>query len=55
VDVFEKARRMAASARLEIIRPSRSNSRLLLGDVPAVSYDARRNALGIPGGVPSSP
>jgi hypothetical protein len=43
---------MAASARLEIIRPSRSNSRFLLGDVPAISYDARRGALGIPGGVP---
>lgn len=52
VDVFEEARRMAVSARLEIIRPSRGNSRFLLGDVPAISYDARRNALGIPGGVP---
>lgn len=52
VDVFEEARRMAASARLEIIQPSRSNSRFLLGDVPAISYDAGRNALGIPGGVP---
>jgi hypothetical protein len=52
VDVFEEARRMAAPARLEILRPSRSGSRLLLGDVPAISYDAGRNALGIPGGVP---
>jgi hypothetical protein len=52
VDVFEEAGRMAASARLEIIRPSRSNSRFLLGDVPAISYDARRGSLGIPGGVP---
>jgi hypothetical protein len=52
VDVFEEARRMAASARLEILRPSRSGSRFLLGDVPAISYDARRNALGISGGVP---
>lgn len=52
VDVFEEARRMASSARLEILRPSRSGSRFLLGDVPAISYDAGRNALGIPGGVP---
>ncbi|HEY1918996.1 MAG TPA: DUF4238 domain-containing protein [Streptosporangiaceae bacterium] len=52
VDVFEEARRMAASARLELLRPSRSNSRFLLGDVPAITYDARRNALGVPGGVP---
>lgn len=52
VDVFEEARRMAAAARLEIIRPRRSNARFLLGDVPAITYDARRNALGIPGGVP---
>jgi len=52
VDVFEEGRRMAASARLEIIRPSLSRSRFLLGDVPAISYDAGRNALGIPGGVP---
>ena len=52
VDVFEETRRMAASARLEIIRPRRSRSRFLLGDVPAISYDAGGTALGIPGGVP---
>lgn len=52
VDLFEEARRMAASARLEIIRPRGSQSRFLLGDVPAISFDAGGNALGIPGGVP---
>jgi len=52
VDVFEEARRMAASARPEIIRPNRSGSYFLLGDVPAISYDAGRGALGISGGVP---
>ena len=52
VDLFEEIRRMAASARLEIIRPRRGQSRFLLGDVPAISFDAGGNALGIPGGVP---
>ena len=52
VDLFEEARRMGASARLEIIRPRGSQSRFLLGDVPAISFNAGGNALGIPGGVP---
>jgi hypothetical protein len=52
VDLFEGARRLAAAARLEIIRPRRSHHQFLLGDVPAISYDAGSNALGIPGGVP---
>jgi len=52
VDLFQETRKMAASARIEIIRPRRSQSRFLLGDVPAISYDANGNALGIPGGVP---
>ena len=52
VDLFEEARRMAAAARLEIIRPSRRGSSFLIGDVPAISYDAQHGALGVPGGVP---
>jgi hypothetical protein len=52
VDVFEAARTMAASARLEIIRPRRSQPEFLLGDVPAISVDAVGHTLGIPGGVP---
>jgi hypothetical protein len=52
VDVFEETRRMAASARLEIIRPRRRQSRFLFGDVPAISVGAGGQALGIPGGVP---
>jgi hypothetical protein len=51
VDIFTETRRIAASARLEIIRPRQSLSRFLLGDVPAISFDAGGNALGIPGGV----
>jgi hypothetical protein len=50
-DLFEETRKMAASARLELIRPRRPESRFLLGDVPAISFDAGANALGIPGGV----
>lgn len=42
---------MSQVRRLEIIQPRRSQSRFLLGDVPAISYDAESNALGIPGGV----
>jgi hypothetical protein len=52
VDVFEETRRMAASARLEILRPRRRPSRFLLGDVPAISVGPGGHALGIPGGVP---
>ena len=52
VDVFEETRRMAASARLEIVRPRRGQSRFLFGDVPALSVGAGGQALGIPGGVP---
>ncbi len=52
VDIFEETRRMAASARLEIIRPRQGQSRFLLGDVPAISVGAGGHALGIPGGVP---
>ena len=37
VDVFEEARRMAAAAHLEIIRPRRGQSQFLFGDVPAIS------------------
>jgi len=51
VDVFDEARRMAASANLEIIRPRRGGQ-FLLGDVPAISIGAGGHALGIPGGVP---
>lgn len=50
VDVFDEARRMAASANLEIIRP-RHTGQFLLGDVPAISIGAGGHALGIPGGV----
>jgi hypothetical protein len=52
VDVFEEARRMVASARLEIIRPRRGRFNFLLGDVPAISVGTGGQALGIPGGVP---
>jgi Protein of unknown function (DUF4238) len=52
VDVFEETRRMAASARLEIVRPRRGRSQFLFGDVPAISVGAGGQALGIPGGVP---
>jgi hypothetical protein len=51
VDVFEEARGIAASAYLEIIRPLRRGE-FLLGDVPAISIDAQRQAMGISGGVP---
>ena len=50
VDVFEEARRMAAAAGLEIIWPK--SGHFLIGDVPAVSIDSARRALGIRGGVP---
>lgn len=36
VDIFEATRKMAATAKLEIIRPYRGQ--FLLGDVPAISY-----------------
>ena len=49
VDRFDEARRMAASANVEIIRPR--TGQLLLGDVPAISVGAGGQALGIPGGV----
>jgi Protein of unknown function (DUF4238) len=52
VDVFEETRRMAATARLEIIRPHRSRFQFLLGDVPAISVGPGGQGLGIPGGVP---
>jgi hypothetical protein len=50
VDVFEATRRMAASARLEIIRPRRGQ--FLLGDVPAISHDRKRQVLGTAERVP---
>ena len=51
VDMFEEARRMAASAHLEIIRPLH-RGQFLIGDVPAISLDTRCRAFGIRGGVP---
>lgn len=50
VDIFEATRQMAASARLEIIRPRRGQ--FLLGDVPAISYPRDQQAFGTSERVP---
>jgi len=50
VDVFEETRLMAARGALEIIRPK--SGQFLIGDMPAISIDDARKALGIRGGVP---
>lgn len=49
VDLFEQARRLAATAGLQILRPARGE--FLIGDVPAVTIDAQRKAIGVREGV----
>lgn len=50
VDMFHLARQRAANAGLEIIRPAEGE--FLIGDVPAIPIDPKRQALGVMGGVP---
>lgn len=50
IDIFEATRRMAASAKLEIIRPRRGQ--FLLGDEPAISYPRDQQAFGASERVP---
>lgn len=49
VDLFEKARDMAGSMGVRILRPRRGE--FLIGDVPAIPFDATSGAFGLSGGV----
>jgi Protein of unknown function (DUF4238) len=50
VDFYEEARRWAASAHLEILRPA-GRSEFLIGDTPAITIDGSRQTFGLRAGV----